>query len=187
MSWCSVCGVEFYNLWWFEYCFCLCGTCRHLYCVFVAQAHVRRCLQMNLPYRYRYAAVGWCRISVLDSNTGELRRGGWKFEDVIGEGKWFGSQGEYRLQVRLSVGFYLSKIWLILSPAVTWIMSDLDDDGPCAFPQPKSIDESMADPLATLGFMLISLSFILALIYFTTDDQNNNRWVASAYNLNYKT
>ena len=65
-------------------------------------------------------------------------------------------------------------------------MFDLDD-GPCAFPQPKSIDESMADPLATLGFMLISLSFILALIFFTTDDQNNNRWVASAYNLNYKT
>ena len=38
MSWCSVCGVDFYNLFWFEYCFCLCGTCRHLYCVCVAQA-----------------------------------------------------------------------------------------------------------------------------------------------------
>ena len=40
---------------------------------------------MNIPYRY--AAVGLGQISVLDSNTGELRREGLKFEDVIGEGK----------------------------------------------------------------------------------------------------
>ena len=57
-------------------------------------------------------------------------------------------------------------------------MFDLDD-GPCAYPQSDTIEESIADPLATLGFMLISLSFILASIFFTIDDQGNNRQVAT--------
>ena len=57
-------------------------------------------------------------------------------------------------------------------------MSDLDD-GPCAYPPTNTIEETMADPLATLGLMLISLSFILALVFFTTEDQDNNRRVAT--------
>ena len=56
------------------------------------------------------------------------------------------------------------------------------DDGPCAFPQPNTIEETMADPLATLGLMLISVSFILALLFFTTEDQDNNRRVATIVN-----
>ena len=55
----------------------------------------------------------------------------------------------------------------------------MDIDGPCAFPQPNPIQQSVADPLATLGFMLISVSFILALIFFATEDEDTNRRVAS--------
>ena len=55
----------------------------------------------------------------------------------------------------------------------------MDVDGPCAFLQPNPIQESFADPLASLGFMLISFSFILALIFFATEDGNGNRRVAS--------
>ena len=36
-----------------------------------------------------------------------------------------------------------------------------DSDGPCAFPTPNSIEESMADPLSGLGLMLISASIYL--------------------------
>ena len=55
----------------------------------------------------------------------------------------------------------------------------MDVDGPCAFPQPIPTRQSVADPLATLGFMLISFSFILALIFFVTEDEDSKRIVAS--------
>ena len=41
-----------------------------------------------------------------------------------------------------------------------------DSDGPCAFPQPNIIKESVAYPLAALGFVLISVSFFFALPVF---------------------
>ena len=41
-----------------------------------------------------------------------------------------------------------------------------DSDGLCAYPQPNNIEESLAYPLATLGFILISVSFIFALPVF---------------------
>ena len=41
-----------------------------------------------------------------------------------------------------------------------------DSDGPCAYPQPNIIEESVANPLAALGFILISFSFLFALPVF---------------------
>ena len=54
----------------------------------------------------------------------------------------------------------------------------MDVDGPCAAPQGTLIQESMADPLGTLGLILIAVSYALAVIYFAVGDfgvNNNSR------------
>ena len=48
---------------------------------------------------------------------------------------------------------------------------DADYDGPCAVPQPDSIQESMADPLAVFGFALIASS-LLMLAYTGTGERH---------------
>ena len=58
-------------------------------------------------------------------------------------------------------------------------------DGPCAFPQPNTIQESVADPLAALGWMTISVSAVLFLIFITTS--TGNRWVDTIHIMLYKT
>ena len=52
-------------------------------------------------------------------------------------------------------------------------LTSMDVDGPCAFPRPNSIQESVAGPISALGFILIFLSFALAQMFLTTDDLNN--------------
>ena len=41
-----------------------------------------------------------------------------------------------------------------------------DSDGPCAYPQPTNLEDSVAYPLAALGFVLISVSIVFALPVF---------------------
>ena len=57
---------------------------------------------------------------------------------------------------------------------LTHTTMDADYDGPCAVPQPDSIQESMADPLAVFGFALIATSLLL--VAFTKPGQGSRRY-----------
>ena len=51
-------------------------------------------------------------------------------------------------------------------------LTSMDVDGPCAFPRPNSIQESVAGPLSVIGSFLIVLSFALAQMFIATEDLN---------------
>ena len=60
----------------------------------------------------------------------------------------------------------------------------MDVDGPCAAPQGTTINQNMADPLATLGLFFIAVSFFMAIIYYGTGDFGiNNRQGGCPYSL----
>ena len=46
----------------------------------------------------------------------------------------------------------------------------MDVDGPCAFPRPSSIEESVAGPLSVIGAFLIFLSVVLVQMFLITED-----------------
>ena len=48
----------------------------------------------------------------------------------------------------------------------------MDDDGPCAVPQPDAIQEPIADPLAVFGYTLVVASLLLMLF----DAKRRENW-----------
>ena len=51
----------------------------------------------------------------------------------------------------------------------------IDSDGPCAYTEPNGIEESVAYPLAALGFFLISISLIFPLLALSTGGDVRNQ------------